>query len=131
MRVRSLLLAAALVATLGLATTGTGGVDSTAADREVGVVVVADDAAYLGFEQDAVTTNGTTNLSVTVANRFPAGTTLTTVAVTVEDSTEDVGPLGPGDEGTATFEFVDCDGAVLVVASGDGAGVELAREECG
>lgn len=127
---RALLLIAVLVAA-SLAT-GTGGISAMSADRGFDARIVDDDDAYIGFQQEAVTTKGTTNLSVTVTNQFPAGTTLETVEISVDGETRYVGPLDPGEVGTATFEFVDCGDSIDVEASGDGVQVSFSRPvECG
>jgi hypothetical protein len=113
-----LLLAGALV----LATTGTGGFSSAAADRSVSVAVVGDEAAYLGVERDVVRVDGDPTLRVNVTNRFPSVDDLSvTVDVGDESQTRTV-------TGSHTFEFpADCDASVHVTADGPGTHVELTR----
>jgi hypothetical protein len=129
MNLRWPLISALLVVVLGLVS-GTSGLSATVVDRGVQASVVNDDDAYLGFKQDAVTTNETTNLTITITNQFPAGTTLDTVRVTVDRNEKCLGPLDPGDQNSTTFESVDCDGSLSVVASGVGVEVALDREAC-
>jgi len=128
-RHRSILLVIALMTAISVVTS-TSGVSAVGADRSIEVATADDEDAYLGFEQTAQTTNETTNLSVTIRNQFPSGTTLGTVTVTVDGETKDLTPLGSGEEGTVRFESVDCDGTVSVTASGDGVEVQLERAEC-
>jgi len=123
---RTVVLVTGLIAVLGLLTS-TGGLSATAADRGLQVTIADDDDAYLGFQQDAVTTNGTTNLTVTVANQFPTGTTLDTVEISVDGETRDAGPLDAGEDETVTFEFAECDDTIAVDASGTGVAVSLSR----
>jgi hypothetical protein len=113
-----LLLAGALV----LATTGTGGFSSAAADRSVSVAVVGDEAAYLGVERDVVRVDGDPTLRVNVTNRFPSVETLNvTVSVGNHSETSDVTE-------THVFELAaDCDAPVHVTADGPGTHVELTR----
>jgi hypothetical protein len=126
-------LAVLAVASLALST---GGFSATIADRGVSVAVVDDDQAYLGVDLETTdASNGTANLSVTVANRFPADTTLT--AVEVEAGGETRTPLAggatvtTGDATTVRFANVSCGSTVSVTASGDGVAVTLSRPvEC-
>ncbi len=115
-----------VVATLAVAV-GTGGFSSAAADRSVEVAVVGDDDAYLGFQQFPVTTNGTTNLTVTVSNRFPPGTTLDTVKISVNDKTRYVDLLDSGEDESVSFEFVACDDTIYVEAVGGSVTVSFSR----
>jgi hypothetical protein len=71
---------------------------------------------------------GTTDLDVTVTNRFGSDVTLETVKVTVDGETKDLGPLDSGSEGTASFSDVDCNSEIDVSASGDSVSIELERE---
>jgi len=129
------LVAAALLAAL-VAVSGTTGYTAASAERAVEVAVADDDAAYLGFE--AMTTDtagGTTNVTVRVTNRFPAGTTLDTVTVTVADrepvALRSAAALGSGETASERFDNVPCGAAVAVTASGDGVGVSFDRSvEC-
>lgn len=123
---RTVILAVGLLVALG-AVTGAGGLSSVAAERGVQVSVADDEDAYLGFEQTARRTNGTTNLTVTVTNQFPSGVELSTVDVSVADRTANLGSLDSGEAETITFEFVDCDSPITVEASGDGTAVHLDR----
>ncbi|WP_178915060.1 hypothetical protein [Natronomonas gomsonensis] len=129
-RRRRLLLAAALLASVVVVTT-TGGFSSATAERGVDVSVAEDSNAYLGVEQaPSGTENGTTNLEVTVANQFPAGTDLTTVEVTANGTTVDFAEpdaVEAGDERTYTFRTVSCDGRITVEAQGAGVTVGLNR----
>lgn len=129
-RRRRLLLVATLLASVVVVTT-TGGFSSATAERGVHVNVAEDPNAYLGVEQaPSGTENGTTNLEVTVANQFPAGTDLTNVEVTVDGTTVDFAEgnaVEPGDERTYTFRTVPCDGRITVEAQGDGVAVGLNR----
>ncbi len=108
---------------------GTSGVSSVAADRDVQVAVVDDTRAYVGFAQETETTNGTTNLTVTVTNRFPDGSTLTTAELTVDgESTVLVnGALEPGEPASGTVESVECGDPVTLLVSGDGVRIRLER----
>jgi Protein of unknown function (DUF1102). len=120
-----------LAVSVALAIPATAGFSSTSVDRSVQVSIVPDDSAFLSFEQDLSNTNmttGTTDLDVTITNQFGLDTTLDAVEVTVDGRTESVGPLGPGDAGTADFSDVDCDSTADVVASGSDVSVELDRE---
>jgi hypothetical protein len=121
----SVLLGVALLAVLAT-TIGTAGFGTLLVDRGVEISVAGDDAAYLGFDQRAVTTNGTTNLSVTVTNRLPTDGAVT-VEVGVGGATATVGSLGPGDAETVAFERVACGDAITVDAAGDDVAVALDR----
>ena len=129
-RRRRLLLVAALLASVVVVTT-TGGFSSATAERGVHVNVAEDANAYLGVEQaPSGTENGTTNLEVTVANHFPAGTALTAVEVTANGTTVDFAErdaVEPGDKRTYTFTAVPCDGRLTVEAQGEGVAVGLNR----
>ena len=127
---RHLSLILALLAALALVTS-TGGYTSVTAGRNVEVAVAPDDAAFLGFEQttDAVT-NGTTNVTVTVTNRFPAGTTLETVVVIVDGETATLttdGTLEAGESASETCDDVACGAPIAVHASGSDVTVSLYR----
>jgi hypothetical protein len=114
----------------------TGGFSSMTSDRSVHVTVAGDGDAYLGFESSPTnTTNGTTDLEVTVANQFTGGTELSTVQVTVDGKTIDLVPNGPlpaGESETHTVQSVSCDGLVSVAATGPNVAVRLTRSvACG
>lgn len=133
-RRRSLSLVLATVAVLALVTS-TGGVSSVTGDRDVRIAVAPDHSAFLGFEQSTGTvTNGTTNVTLTVTNGFPSGTSLATVEITVDGETENLvadGSLGSGESAGATFENVACDAKITVEASGSDVFARLVRSvEC-
>jgi hypothetical protein len=124
-----LVLAAALVV---LATTaGTSAFSAASLDRSVQIGVADDDDAYLGVDVTGTTTNGTTTVDVSVANRFPSGTALTTVTATVDGDTITLTPsdgsLDTGENTDATIGGVTCSNTVTVHASGDGVTVTLER----
>lgn len=127
-RDRSLLLVVALLVVVGVVT-GTSGISSMGADRDIRVAIADDDSAYVGFNQTASgTTTGTTNLDLTLTNQFPSGVTLQGVTVTVDGETANLGPLEPGESNTTEFDGVDCDSSIVVEASGDSVEVQLDRE---
>lgn len=128
---------AAVAVLAALATVAnTAGFTAASADRTMEVAVADDDSAYLGFE--AVTTDtadGVTNVTISVTNRSPTGTTLDTVTVAVADHEPVVlrptGTLEPGETASEQFEDVPCGATVEVTADGDGAEVTLDRSvEC-
>ena len=84
----------------------------------------------LGIERGTSgTENGTTNLTVTVTNRF-AGVTLTSVDVRVGKARADLAtsnPLAPGEADSATFPNVSCDSAVHIDAQSEGVRVTITR----
>ena len=125
---RRLLVVLAVVAIL--LTNGTSGFTSTTADRAVNVSVVGDERALLGIERTTSgTANGTTNLTVTVTNRF-AATRLDTVSISVNGESADVGttgPLSPGAMESMTFTGVDCGSTVNVDVNGETIDVTLTR----
>jgi|AntDeeMinimDraft_4_1070355.scaffolds.fasta_scaffold00237_3 subtilase family serine protease len=120
------LVAAALVV---LATTaGTSAFSAATIDRGLAVSVVDDDSAYLGVTLEQTdTTNGTTNLTVTVRNQFPGDSTLSNVTVTANGAAETVTSLQSGEEATITFENATCDSTVTIEATGGGVDVALER----
>lgn len=130
-RLRYLFLLVVVLAVGVTAVTGTGGFSSATADRSAHVDVAGDQSAYLAFEQSAGnTTNGTTDLEVTVTNQFPGGTELSVVAVTVDGTTVDLAgnePLTAGESATRTFPSVPCDGPVSVEATGTHVDVSFSR----
>jgi len=114
-----------------LAVPAASGFSAVSADRSVEVAVADDDEAYLGVAQELSNTNmstGTTDIDVTVTNRFGSKITLDTVEVTVNGDTKELESLGPGEDGTAKFTGVDCSREIDVAASGSGVDVELDRE---
>jgi P pilus assembly chaperone PapD len=123
-----------LVAAVALAvssTVGTGGISAATMERGIQGELADDRTAYLGFEQTPEnTTNDTTDLEVTVTNRFPGGTELTAVEVTVNETTVDLadgGTVSPGEEVTYTFTAVSCGDRTTVVAVGSDMSVRLDR----
>jgi hypothetical protein len=129
-RRRGLLVAVAVVAVLAFSF-GTGAVSLTSMERDAQFAVVSDSDAYLYFEQDpSGTTNGTTNLSVTVGNEFPERVELRRVSVVVDGDRTDLlaaGALDSGEAVSATLRSVRCGDPLQVVASGDGVTVRLYR----
>lgn len=127
---RTLLLFAAL-ALAASSVVGAGSLSAGTMDRGVGGAVEDDSTAYLGFEQTPTnTSNDTTDLEVTITNQHSAGTELTTVEVTIGDTTVDLaddGPVDPGEGATHTFTSVACGGQITVEALGEGVGVDLDR----
>lgn len=128
-RRRRLLVLAAVIAGAAVVT-GTGGFSSAAVERDVQVRIADDENAYLGFERNVTSVgNDTVDLEVRVSNRF--GTTmLTTVEVTVDGATADLGgddPVGPGEAVGRTFRSVPCGDSISVTASGDGVTVRFDR----
>lgn len=129
-RHRSLPLVVA-VAVLLATVSGTGGFSSAEADRDVDVPISNDDSAYLGVERTTEKTNQTVNLTVTVTNQFPSDTTLSSVSVTVGSESQDIGPLGAGEQNQAEFHDVDCDDSIAIDASGTSVEVAISRDlEC-
>lgn len=132
---KQLVLIAALVVAATLVTSS-GGVSSIEASRNIQVAVVEDSSAFLGVNQTlSNTTNETTDLTLTVRNRFSSGTDLTMVSVTVGDETVYLaqnGSIDPGEQATANFDSVTCPGSVTVKASGSGVSIWLTRSvSCG
>ena len=128
MNARGLLVVAALVAVT--LTSATSGFTATTADRGVTVSVADDDTALLGIERTVSgTDNGTTNVTVTVANRFDEAS-LSTVVVRVDGRSRNLaasGPLAPGEAETATIEGVRCTETLHVTAEGETVLVRLNR----
>lgn len=124
------MLLVALVTVLGV-TVGTGSFSSVSADRGIEVAVTDDEQAFLTFEQNTTdTANGTRSVDVTVGNQYPAGTTLSTVTVTINGTTVDLaenGHLSSGESRTHTFESVDCDDTLSIEATGPGVEVSFER----
>ncbi|MFC7135083.1 MULTISPECIES: hypothetical protein [Salinibaculum] len=127
---RQVVLIAILVLTVTLVS-GTSGVTSMTADRDLELATTGDLSAYLTFEQSASgTANGTTNLTVALTNQFPSGTTLTGLEVTVDGQTTDMTAdetFDAEETGTARFESVECGSTITVVASTDGLATTLTR----
>ena len=119
---------------LGL-TTGAGALSAFSADRGVTIPVAEDGEAFLGVDRETKTTDGTTVLTVRVTNQYPAGTTLSTVAVTVGGKTKQLVTgnrrLEPGEAAWKTFGGVDCGVPIRIEASGEGVDVTIDRTvEC-
>jgi hypothetical protein len=123
-----------VVATLLLAVTvaaNASGVASFEGDRSLVVDVTDDERGYVGFDQ--TTTNpsdGQTDLVVTVTNQFPTGTTLATVAVSVNGTTvvrPTTGTLAPGESVEASFASVPCGAAIAVEVGGTDVNAEFTR----
>jgi hypothetical protein len=123
---RRILLFVATVLVLATTAAGTSGFDSASVDRGVTVTVADDSTAYLGVEQATTNaTNGTTNLTVTLRNRFPTGATL---AADIEVGNQSSGvTLGAGEADTTTFQSVDCGEQIAVDVSGPSVDVSLNR----
>lgn len=115
---------------VGLASS-TGGFSSAAVDRGLSVKATDDESAYVSFEQTPENTeNGTTDLEATVTNRLPSGAALSTVEVTVSETTVDLAAndsVGPTEAATHTFSGVECGDPITVQASGNGVSVHLER----
>jgi hypothetical protein len=111
--------------------TSTGGYSSVTAGRDVQVAVAPDHAAFLGYEQTrGPVTHGSTNVTVTVTNQFPSGTSLDRVVVCVPGECEYLtadGPLRPGENVTVRFEYLPCHSTIWVAAAGSGVSVRLSR----
>lgn len=134
-RRRHVLILVALITATALVTSSSA-FSTTAAERGVDVEVAEDRNAYLGVEETPQDTkNETTDLVVTVTNQFPSGTSLTTVAVSINGTTvelSDQSPLNPGESANHTFENVSCSDSARIVASGGGVSVRLERTvDCG
>lgn len=112
-----------LIATLVVLATafGTSGRVNTSGDRTLAVATATDGNAYVGFEQTVERTAEATNLTITLTNQFPPGTTLTTVTVTVGSETRSLAPTGgllTRERVTARFSGVDCTATITVAVSG-------------
>jgi len=130
---RVVLVAALALCTLALVT-NTAGTSSVAMDRGLRADVAPDEDAYLGFEQETATTNGTTNLSVRVTNRLSTDVPLTRVRLTVDgERTALLGGdgLSPGESPSERVPSVDCGDRVVVSATAPDTRVVLERQvEC-
>lgn len=128
-RRQTLALVAVFAASASLVT-GTAGFSTSAVDRGMQVAVAADDAAYLGVEQaPSNTTDGTTDLDVTVTNRFPTGTDLA-VTIETENHSETV-DIASGVSRTVTVSSVDCGGQLGINGTGPAVSLRLDRPvEC-
>jgi len=69
----------------------------------------------------------TAYVDVTVTNQFPAGTPLTTVEITANGTSVDLGPIASGERVTHTFSSVSCGDSIGIEASGNGVAVNLER----
>jgi len=128
-RHRLLVLALGALAVVGT-TVSTGGVSTAGADRGFGTAVVDDEHAYLGVDRTPNgTANGTTNLTVTVTNRFGGDVTfgLVTVEAGLADADGTIAMLSGGGSGSVTLNGVPCDGRVTVHAVGVDVEVVLYR----
>ena len=111
-------------------TAGSSGFSVMSADRGAEITVVDDDRAYLGIDRSPTgTVNGTTNLTVTITNRFGDGTVLerVTLAATQDDASERLHSIRAGDSKEATLRGVSCDGSVEIRATGESVEVSLSR----
>jgi len=112
-------------------TVGTGGFEAVTADRGVDVTVVDDDHAYLGVDRSPNgTSNGTTNLTVTITNRLGSGTTLETVTLTatLDGASKRLYSIQAGESKEAILRGVSCDGYVAIRATGESVAISLSRE---
>ncbi|MXR21007.1 hypothetical protein [Halobacterium bonnevillei] len=127
---RHLVLLVVVLLGVGLASS-TGGFSSAGVDRGISVQVSDDDSAYVAFEQTTEDTEtGTTDLELTVTNRLPSGAALTTLEVTVNESTVDLAAndsVWPNETVTHSFSSVECGDPITVAASGNGVSVRLDR----
>jgi hypothetical protein len=127
---RHLVLLVVVLLGVGLASS-TGGFSSATVDRGLSVQISDDESAYVAFAQTPENIeNGTTDLEITVTNRLPSGAALTTLEVTVDETTVDLAAndsVGPNEAATHTFSSVDCGDPITVEASGDGVSVHLVR----
>jgi hypothetical protein len=131
-RGRYVALAAVLAVGVTLAS-GSAGFSSATASRSVEVAVVDDDVAFLGVEL-ADPADGGDGVTVTVANRFPRGTTLRTVEITVGNGTTRVFDARVESGGAVRARFADaaCGDRVRVEAAGESVDVRLNRSvACG
>jgi alpha-L-arabinofuranosidase len=118
---RYVLLVVALLVVVALIAP-TGGVSSSAIDRNVDVAVASDDEAYLGIQREC-----RDNASqVTITNRFSSGTTLD-VNIAVNGTTKTIDDLAAGGQETKQFNTFDTDDTVTIDASGSGISVHLTR----
>jgi len=111
-------------------TAGSSGFSVMSADRGAEITVVDDDRAYLGIDRSPTgTVNGTTNLTVTITNRFGDGTVLerVTLAATLDDASERLSSIRAGDSKESTLRGVSCDGYVEIRATGESVEVSLSR----
>jgi hypothetical protein len=118
---RHLVLLVVVLLSVGLASS-TGGFSSAAVDRGISVQVSDDESAYVAFEQTPVhTENGTTDLEVTVPDQLASGAGLSTVEVTVGETTVDLAAsetVGPTETATLSFSSVGCGDPITLAAPG-------------
>ncbi len=127
MNIRTLVLVCGAIAAVVALTTGTGGFTSATADRGVEISVADDANALLGVERTTSgTVNGTTNLTVTVTNRF-VDTSFTSVEVTVGGRSKTLTTLGSSETGSLAFPSANCDETVQITATGQHVQVTLTR----
>lgn len=118
---RVVVLVAALLL-VGVFIVPTGGFSSVESSRGIGVVVVSDDAAYLGIERDC--SNGT--LYVVITNRVLSRTSLE-IDIAVNGTTKTIDGLAPGQSQTTRFATFNTDGTITIEASGPGVAIHLRR----
>jgi len=127
---RRLLLLVTVAATITLVSSSSAFTSSTV-DRHVQVQTAEDSAAFVGFEQNTSnSSDGTTDLTVTIRNQFPGDTTLSAVDVHVGEDNADLaadGPIPSGGTETVTFDNVSCEGDIEVEAAGTGLEVRFVR----
>jgi hypothetical protein len=127
---RHLVLLVVALLGVGLASS-TGGFSSATVDRGLSVQISDDESAYVAFAQTPENTeNGTTHLEVTITNRLPSGAALTTLEVTVNETTVDLAAndsVEPTEAATHTFSGVECGDPITIQASGNGVSVHLER----
>lgn len=129
-----------LVAAVTVLLTGSVGVSSVEADREITIEVVDDEDAYVGFIPDGESETDDGNLVVAeIRNQLPTGTelTITDSEVTTSDDSEintTVEPetLGPGEATNLTIDACSGDNesievSVAVDASSDSVDIHLAN----
>lgn len=104
-------------------TIGSSGASSVTADRGVALSVAEDQQAVVGFEHTHRQTGYQTGtVDVTVTNQFSAHIELTTVEITVDNTTVDVAEnnsLNPRERRTHTFTAVRCTDEITVHVSSD------------
>lgn len=112
----------AVVFAVGLLVASTGGFSSSATDRSIGVSSPPDDEAYLGIQNAC--TNST--LQVSLANRFPSGTTLN-IEIVVNETLKTITSLPAGAKETRQFDIFSRNDIITVDASGSDTSVRLTR----
>ena len=128
MRLRTIVVAVALVSLVAMTATGTQSINSGELERGVGISVASDDDAYLGLSREVVTEDGQT-LVLNVTNSVSGGQSLD-VGVDVRDNGTTVTKtttLLPGRPQQLEFTDVSCDATIDVVATGQAVRIELTR----